>query len=387
MKRPFHFHSLAIFAATLLLGFTSVSAHAENGVTDTEILLGVSNSQSGPTEALGKGVTAGLKVYFDKLNAAGGVNGRTVKLNVLDDKYEPADAIANTTKLITEDKVLALIGYVGTPTAKAVVPIVAREKVPFFAPFTGAGFLRTPVLPYVFNVRASYNDEMEAIVTQLADKKGMKKIALFMQNDSYGQAGEAGLKAALEKRQMTVAETGTYERNTVDVAEALTKLKAANPDAVVMVGAYKACAAFMKAAAKDGFKPTFVNISFVGTSALIKEAGAEGEGSFVSQVMPNPFSSDLQIVKDYQADMKAAGQEAAIDYTSLEGYVQAALFAKALEKAGKDLTRDSLLTALNSLDEDIGGLKLKLAADDHQASDTVYLTKVANGKPETVEGF
>lgn len=151
------------------------AAYAETGVTDTEIILGVSNAQTGPSEALGKGVTAGLKVYFDKINAAGGINGRKVTLNILDDKYEPADAIANTTKLLTEDKVFALIGYVGTPTAKAIVPIAAREKAPLIAPFTGAGFLRSPVLPTVFNLRASYNDEMEAIVAQLADKKASKK--------------------------------------------------------------------------------------------------------------------------------------------------------------------------------------------------------------------
>ena len=387
MNKSYISHITCLLTAFSLLTILPCTAHAEVGVSDTEITLGTSNAQSGPSEALGKGVSAGLKVYFDKINAAGGVEGRKINIITADDTYEPANAIKNTDKLVKEDKVFALIGYVGTPTVKAVVPAVSRDKVPMFAPFTGAGFLRSPVLPTVFNLRASYNDEMESIAGQLVDKKGMKKIALFMQNDSYGQAGEAGLKAALEKRTLSVVETGTYERGTVDVTDALTKIKAAAPDAVVMVGSYKACAEFMKQAKAAALTPTFVNISFVGTTALIKAVGADGEGSFVTQVLPNPFTSDLQIAKDFRADMAAAGQDAAIDYTSFEGYVQAALFTEGLKKAGKALTRDGLVTALNGLDTDIGGLKLKFTADDHQASDTVYLTKITGGKVESVEGF
>lgn len=378
----------SLLLSTLFFTTTFASnANAENGVTDTEITLGISNAQSGPAAALGTGVSTGINVYFDKVNASGGVLGHTLKIVQTDDMYEPAQAIANTQKLLDEDKVFALIGYVGTPTAKAVTPNISREKAPFIAPFTGAGFLRTPVLPTVFNLRSSYDDEMEAIVKQLVDTKGLKNVALFKQNDSYGQAGESGLTSALEKRNLSISAIGSYERNTTDVAEALATLKEAKPDAVVMVGAYKACAEFMKEAKAAGFSPIFVNISFVGTSALAKEAGEAGEGSFVSQVMHNPFTSDLAIVKQFQEDMTKAGKADMIDYTSLEGYVQAAMFTMALGNIEGDITRDKLVEAFNKLDIDLGGLKLKFTPEDHQALDQVYLTKIVGGKPETVEGF
>ena len=387
MKTIFRSLSYAILLMLSMSAVLPTNAKADNGITDNEILLGISNAQSGPAEALGKGVSTGLSVYFDKVNKQGGIHGHAVKLVQTDDKYEPSEAIKNTEQLLNNDKVFALIGYVGTPTAKAVTPLISRENAPFIAPFTGAGFLRSPVLPTVFNLRSSYGDEMEAIVAQLVDQKHFAHIALFMQNDSYGQAGEAGLTAALEKRNMTIAATGTYERNTTDVADALTILKSANPDAVVMVGAYKACAELMKQAKAAGLKTIFVNISFVGTSALIKESGDAGEGSYVTQVMPNPYSSDLEIVKEFRDDMTAAGKADAIDYTSLEGYVQAALFTKAMEAAGDDLTREGLIKSLNKLDVQLGGLELKFTPEDHQALDKVYLTKIEGGKPVTVENF
>lgn len=367
--------------------FHSQTAKAETGVSEDTITLGVSNAQSGAAAALGSGVSTGLSVYFDQINNAGGVKNHKIEVITTDDGYEPAKAIKNTKKLLDDDKVFALIGYVGTPTAKAVTPIISRANAPFIAPFTGAGFLRSPVLPTVFNLRASYGDEMEAIVSQLVDTKKLNRIALFKQNDSYGQAGEGGLTNALEKRGLAISTIGSYERNTVDVTEALDVLKADAPDAVVMVGAYKACAEFMKQAHAAGFKPIFVNISFVGTSALAKEAGGAGEGSYVSQVMPNPFTSDLSIVKEYRDAMSAAGKTDMIDYTSLEGYVQAAMFVKAVENISGDITRDNLVSSLNKLDVDLGGLKLKFSPENHQALDKVYLTKIVNGKPETVEGF
>lgn len=383
-KKAIFMKLLKILSICSVAAFATVPALAESGVTDTSILLGTSNAQSGPAAALGTGVSEGIKVYFDKVNAAGGVHGRTISVKNYDDGYEPKKAIRNTQNLIKKDDVFALIGYVGTPTAKAVVPITNRAKIPFFAPFTGAGFLRTPVKENIFNLRASYNDETGAIVDNLV-AKGQKKIGLFMQNDSYGKAGQSGVLAGLSKHGLELNGLGTYERNTVDVDAAVAKLKEANPDAVVMVGAYKACAAFMKAAHAAGFKPTFINISFVGTSALIKESGAAGEGSFVSQVVPNPFTSDLEIVKQYRADMSAAGKSP--EFTSLEGYVQAAVFVKALKKAGKDLTRDSLKAALNSLSYDLGGLKVAFSKDDHQALKKVYFTKLEGGKPVSVEKF
>ncbi len=379
------FTKLLLAASSFAMLAMSSTSHAEDGVTDSNILLGISNAQTGPASALGTGVTEGIQVYFDKVNAAGGVNGRQIELKIYDDGYEPPRAIKNTMTLIKQDKVFALIGYVGTPTSKAVMPVAVRTGVPYFAPFTGAGFLRNPVNENVFNVRASYTDETVGIVDQLVENKGYSKIGLLMQNDSYGKAGQSGVLKGLEKHGLELAGLGTYERNTTDVSAAVETLKASGAEAVIMVGAYKAVSAFMKEAHAADYKPDFINISFVGTSALIKESGAAGEGSYISQVMPNPFTSDLAIVQQYRADMSAAGKQP--EFTSLEGYVQAAVFHEALKAAGTDLTRDSLRAALNQLDFDLGGLPVKFSADNHQALNRIYFTQVQGGKPVTIEKF
>lgn len=183
------------------------SANAENGVSDSEILLGQSCALSGPAQALGTGMQQGLNAYFSKVNAAGGIHGRKIRLISKDDGYEPDRAIENTRSLIDQEKVFLMIGEVGTPTSKAVVPIIEEEQVPFFGPFTGAEFLRTPYKKYVLNVRGSYYQEMERLAEYLVEGQGLKKIACFYQNDGYGQAGLSGIEKALKKRNMELAAT------------------------------------------------------------------------------------------------------------------------------------------------------------------------------------
>ncbi|MEC9282834.1 MAG: ABC transporter substrate-binding protein, partial [Bdellovibrionota bacterium] len=265
-----------------------LSSTFAQGVSDTEIKLGVSNAQSGPAAALGSGVLEGAKVYLDSLNANGGVNGRKVNLVVYDDAYEPKKTIENTAKLIEQDKVLALVGYVGTPTSKAILPLIGKNKVPYIAPLTGAEFLRNPVNPNVFNIRASYFDETEALVNGMVADLGAKKIGIFVQDDGYGDAGKSGVVRALRKKGLKLAGEGRYTRNTLDVDAGLDVLMKAKPDAIILVGAYKPCAAFIKKAKAKGFAPHFANISFVGTKNLIEELGGAGEGSFISQAIPSP---------------------------------------------------------------------------------------------------
>ncbi len=361
-----------------LLSVTSM-AMSENGVTDTEIKIGMANALSGPAKGLGMGIKRGSEVYFNKLNEAGGVHGRKIKLLSEDDGYEPTRAANVTQKLVSQDNVFALFGYVGTPTAKASEAIASKSGVPFFAPFTGAEFLRTPVNRLVYNVRGSYSSETEMQVERLTQDLGVKKIAIFIQDDAYGVAGKEGVIRALQKRNMTLAAEGRYKRNTDDVDAGLALLKAASPDAVIMVGAYKACAALVKKAKAAGFHPKFLNLSFVGTADFIKEAGADGEGVYITQVVPSPADTSVPIVKQYQADMKAAGI-AEFDYTSLEGYINAAVFAEGLKAAGSKLTRESLLGALDRMKINVGGLEVSFSQTDHQGIKQVYLTKVQNGK-------
>jgi ABC-type branched-subunit amino acid transport system substrate-binding protein len=379
-------HSLLTLSLAGTLAFSGRVALAADGITDSEIKLGMCNALTGNSAALGTGMKAGASAFFAKLNAAGGVNGRQLTLVSYDDGYEPQRTIAQTTKLIDEDKVFALFGYVGTPTSAAILPQLAKSGIPFLAPYTGAEMLRNPVRKNIFNVRASYFDETEGLVERLTTDLGAKSIGVFVQDDAYGAAGEAGVVKALRKRGLTLAGKGVYTRNTVEVAAGLAALTQAKPDAVIMIGSYKACAAFVKQAKAGGFKPVFCNVSFVGTAALIGELGADGEGIYISQVMPSPWDASVPVVKDYQEALKAAGQTE-YDYSSLEGYVSAAIFARALDQAGKDLTRDSFTAALESLNADIGSLPAAFSPTSHQALKTIYFTKVQGGKAVPITKF
>ncbi|NUN04734.1 MAG: ABC transporter substrate-binding protein [Bdellovibrio sp.] len=357
-------------------------ANAE-GVTDTEIKLGMSNALSGASAALGTGMKSGATAFFTKLNAAGGVAGRKINLVSYDDTYEPAKAVENTKKLIETDKVFALFGYVGTPTSTAVLPLAGKNKVPYFAPFSGAEFLRNPVNPMVYNIRSSYFDETEAQVEFLTTKLSVKKIGIFMQDDAYGAAGESGLLRALKKRNLQITGKGKYARNTVDVAGGVKELKMAAPEAIVMVGSYKACAEFVKQAKASGVKAVFLNLSFVGTSAFISEVGNDGEGVYITQVVPSPWDTSIPVVKEYQADMKAQGATS-YDYTSLEGYIAAKAFGEALKGPGKSLTVESLLSSFNGMNIDLGGFSVRFSPTDHAGSKKVWLTIVKGGKAEAV---
>jgi branched-chain amino acid transport system substrate-binding protein len=373
-------------AFALLLAASSAVAFAEVGVTGTEVLIGMSNAQTGPASGLGTKLKEGAVAYFKKVNEAGGVNGRKIKLVSYDDGYEPERAAAMTQKLITEDKVFALFGYVGTPTSSAVLPLASKAGIPYIAPFTGAELLRNPVNKIVFNVRASYFDETEGMVEHLTKDLGIKKIGVFIQDDAYGNAGKAGVVRALMKNNMALAGEGKFKRNTVEIDSALAALKEARPEAVVMVGTYAACAAFVKKAKASGFNPKFLNVSFVGTSDFIREVGADGDGVYITQVVPSPEDATVPLVKQYQADMKAAGSPDA-DYTSLEGYLDAVVLVEAMRKAGPDLTRASLLTAFENLQTVVGGVKVEYSPKNHQGLKGIFHTVVKGGKPVPVSKY
>lgn len=372
--------------ALLLAAAFPLAAAAEDGVSKDEILIGMSNALTGPSSALGTGMRAGAEAYFKKLNAAGGVNGRKVKLISLDDGYEPENTVKNTEKLINEHKVFALFGYVGTPTSVAVMPLIGKSKVPYVAPFTGAEAIRNPVNPQVFNVRSSYFDETEGLVEHFKADLGITKIGVFVQDDAYGAAGEAGVRRALAKRDLQMTGRGVYKRNTVDVDGGYAEVKKSAPEAVVLVGTYKACAAFAKKAKADGWKVKIANVSFVGTAALIKEMGKDGEGVFISQVLPSPSDASVPVVKEYQAAMKANGQSA-LDYTSLEGFVGAKVLAEGLSKAGKDLTRDGFRSSMEAMKFDVGGLEIAFSSGNHNGNNRVWFTMVKGGKAVPVTSF
>jgi ABC-type branched-subunit amino acid transport system substrate-binding protein len=356
-------HSLAGSAALALPAFAQARA----------LVVGQSAALSGPAAQLGIQMNAGAKLWFDQVNANGGIQGQTIELRAADDGYEPDRCKANTDKFIKDD-VFALLGYVGTPTCAAALPVINEEKIPFFGPFTGAEILRDPFSRSVFHLRASYYDETELIVKQLTSL-GLNRIAVFYQNDAYGKAGLEGTVRALKRRNLDAVATGTVERNTVDVAKAVAEIVPKNANAIVQISAYKSCAAFIREARKAGFGGTFFNVSFVGTQALADELKAEGAGVMISQVMPFPYTASVPITREFQAAASKAGGSVQINYSSLEGYLAAKVFTEGLKRAGKNPNRDALITGLESIQRaDFGGFMVDFGGRDHVASSYVDLS-------------
>lgn len=361
--------------AGLLALAASVAGHAQ-GVTDTQIVLGQGAVFSGPAQELGIEMRAGALAYFNHVNAQGGVHGRRIALKSVDDRYEPDGAVAATRKLIEEEKVFALFGYVGTPTFNAAAPVLTEAKVPLVAAFTGAESLRNPLNRYVFNVRASYYDETEQIVQHLT-AMSVDRIAVFYQNDAYGKTGLEGVTRAMKGRNMQVAGSATVERNTVDVAKAVQEMAKLKPQAVVMISAYKSCAAFIKEMKKAGVGASFWNVSFVGSKALAKELGAEGRGVQISQVVPFPWDNSVPVVREYRRLLEADGKSQP-NFSSLEGFISAKVMVEGLRRAGRNLSREGLIRALESMDTfDVGGFKISYSPQDHRGSRYVDLTIIS----------
>jgi ABC-type branched-subunit amino acid transport system substrate-binding protein len=377
-----------IVSAMLIAGLLVSTAQAQTaGVSGDKVTFGQSAAFDGPAGALGSGMNQGLMAAFSAANKAGGINGRMLEIVTYDDGYEPERAVENTKKLIDVDKVFSLIGAVGTPTSKATQPIATAAGVPFIGPFTGAGFLRAPENANVINVRATYDQETEAWIKHLTEDLGISDIAILYQDDGFGRVGLSGVNKALEKRGMKLAAEGTYQRNTTAVKTALLAIRKAKPEAVVMVGAYKPLAEFIKLARKLKMDPVFVTISFVGSNALAAELGDQGTGVVISQVVPFPWDTTIPLVAQYTEDLKAYDAALEPGFVSLEGYKVGRLTIMALEEAGKDLTRENFLDAIyNTGNFDLGGVALEYGAGDNQGSNNVFMTVIqADGSFMAVE--
>lgn len=356
--------------AAVLGGFHTAHAQSEG-----RIVLGQSAAFTGPAAQLGVQLNLGAKLYFDQLNAQGGIGRRLIEIRSMDDGYEPDRCAENTRKLLADD-VFALFGYVGTPTSMAALPLFTQAKVPFFAPFSGAESLRQPFSRLIFHVRASYYDETAVIVRQLTHL-GLKSIAVFYQNDAYGKAGLDGVTKALADLKLAPVSAATVERNSTDVKAAVDKLVAAKPEAVVQISAYGASAAFIRAARKAGYGGSFYNVSFVGTQALADELGKDGAGVVVSQVVPSPYQPSRQITREFLDAIKAGGGKVQANYSSMEGYVAARVFAEGLRQAqgsGK-LTRESFIAGTESIGtQAIAGYAMALSSTNHAASKFVEMS-------------
>ena len=364
--------------------FSPTADREDPGVFDDRIVFGQSAAFTGPAGQLGTGMNHGIRAAFAEVNRAGGVNGRRLELVTRDDTYEPELAISNTTELIEEENIFALIGAVGTPTSRSAVPVAEAAGVPYIAPFTGAAFLRDPKLRSVINLRSSYNQETEEMVERLTEDLGIERIAVMYQDDSFGRAGFNGARAALDRRYgsdgkpMKPVAVGLYQRNTTAVKTGLLDVRKGQPEAVIVIGAYQPVAAVIAWAREIGMNPVFMTVSFVGSNALAEELGAGGEGVIVTQVVPFPTDTSNPVVAAYQEALAEYDPEVEPGFVSLEGYLAGRLAIAGLERCGDIVTRDCFLSVLR-IDRpiDISGLVLSYSREEgNQWSDEVFLTMI-----------
>lgn len=345
------------------------------GVGPRSILIGQSAAFSGPAGALGREFREGAHQVFDQVNAQGGVHGRQIVMLYRDDRYEPALARRNTERFLRNDKVFALFGYVGTPTVKAALPLIQQARVPLVAPLTGAQMIRTPRNPLVFNIRASYHQEIEAIVRYLL-RFGRRSIAIVYQNDAYGRDGLAGARKALASRGLRPVVETTVERNSAHTQEAAHRVALARPDAVLIVSSYGTVASFIPNLRRQGSRAQVMNVSFVGSNALARALPSDyRHGVGISQVVPFPWNPRVPVVRDYQNTIRRNQSQTRYGFSSLEGYIAASMLVRALQAAGPDLTRVTFLRSLNSLGPvDLGGYRVEFGPQQRQGSDFVELT-------------
>lgn len=338
-----------------------------------EIVIGQSAAMSGPADEIGMEMKAGAEAYLNAINLAGGINGRKIKLVSLDDGGEPDRAKANTQKLIAENNALALFGYSGEHTIKAVLPLIDKNKIPFIAAAGGDQNLRDPFNRYIFNTRASYFEETERGIDQYV-RRGINKIALFYQNDPYGRAGLAGVDKAMRDRKLGILIFGSVDRNSVNVTSAAQTIGKSGAQAVVIATGARTAAAFIKEMKKTGSTAQYFVLSSAGAKTLARELGDEGRGVAVSQVVPLPTTEGEPLGRDY---VKHIGGVNNASFASLEGYIGARVLVEGLKKSGKVPTRESLIDALEKPGTiDLGGFKVKFAPGNHNGSSMVDLTVI-----------
>jgi branched-chain amino acid transport system substrate-binding protein len=372
-------------SASLFLLGTALSTLAQTppGVTEKTILIGSCSALEGPSRFLGLETVTGANAYFSLTNDEGGVNGRKLKLVAYDDSYDPAKTQACFDRLLN-DKVFAMGFFVGTPTAVKYVPLAENNKIPLIGLFTGAQTLYSPLRHWIVNVRASYYDETREQMEGVWDKLGYHKVGVIYPEDAFGSAVLGGIAEALKTRGAEPVKVASYERQTANVGGAIDTVRATNPQAVVVVGPPNTVAPILKQSHARGWKPLFITVSFVGTDELITQAGDDAEGTVITQVVPPYYVTELKCVALYRRSLSKYAPEAKPNFVSLEGFVDALVMVEGLKRAGKDLTREGLIRAIESIhEEDLGlgpQLKLDYSAKDHKGFDHVIPSVVRGGR-------
>jgi branched-chain amino acid transport system substrate-binding protein len=354
-----------------LLWCATFLAHAAG-----DIVIGQAAPLTGTLASTGKDMVIGAQIYFDSVNAQGGIGGRKIRHVVKDDGYRTDESVRLTKELIEKDQAVGLIGYAGTGNVAELLKqgVLANHKVALVAPYTGGEPLRKPFNPYIFHIRAGYADEVERMVNQFTNV-GLTRIAVFYQNDAFGQAGLAGVEASMAKRNLALVGRGSYEKGSEDVSAAVSKISAASPQAILMVAVVRPAAAFVREYRKSKPEAQIFSISVINGPELFALAGGStASGVGITQVMPSPFRSSLKVVLEYQTALRKYAPQAQPSYTSLEEFIGAKVLVEGLRKVKGEITADSLRRALETVDTDLGGYRVRFGPDNRVGSSFVDVT-------------
>lgn len=361
-------------AMSALLAATSLTAAAEDGVTDSSIILGETIGVTGIIAGPVKEMIEGAQAYFASVNKQGGVHGRKIEVRVMDDKFDPATAAANAETLIKKEHVFALFQNRGTPHTEAILPILAANRVPLIAPSTGAAIFHTPVNHWVFHIRAKYQDEVAKGVEHFATV-GLSSIGLLHVDDSFGRDGLEGFNKAMAARKLTPVITTSFDRVKPDYDATAAQIIKANPSALIIVSSAKNTIDVIKAIRRQGGKMQIMTLSNNSSQAFVKDLGAAGVGVVVSQITPAPDLLSTMLGQEFKNAAKA--NNATVSYAAMEGFVNAKVLVEGLRRAGRNLTRESFIHAMESMQRtDFGGLMVTYGPDDHSGSEFVELTMI-----------
>lgn len=361
-----------LLALMLVAGVPRGAWAQSEGVTDAEIVIGQSCQLSGPLAGLSAEVRLGAKLYFDHINSNGGINGRKIRLVTLDDAYDPKKAAANTRELIDTHRVLALFQYAGTPPAMAAVPIAEEKHVPLIAPFTGSDALRQKFSRYVFNIKASYGDELAAMVRQLA-VVGIDRVAVVYLNNAFGTGGLAAVEKSAAQHHVNLLVKEPLEVDGSKMAQAVEHVGKAQPQAIIVVSAGKPSVDFVDAYLKTGHRSTFYMLSVISNTQLIEVLQERARGIVITQVVPSPWNQSVGVSRELQARAAESGLKE-LTFSQMEGFISAKFLVEGLRRAGKAVTREGLVRALEDMKiYDMGGYWVELSATKHSSGRFVDL--------------
>ena len=363
------------------LGMAAAIALPHAVARAAELVVGQAAPLSGVLASTGAQMVLGGRIYFEHVNARGGVHGRAIRQQVVDDGYKVDETVRVTRELLADPEVLALFGFAGTANVGKLLAdgVLEQGGAALVAPYTGGENLRTPFNPWIFHLRAGYADETEHMVQQ-ATTLGLKRIAVMYQDDGFGLAGLEGVKKALERRGLQLAAAAGYERNTDKVEEAAAKIKGADAQAVIMISVNKPTAAFVKRYRELGGGAQLYNISVVDPAEIVKLAGLKNaHGLGISQVVPYPYTPRLPAVREYQELLKRYAPGEAVNYTSFEEFLGAKVLVEGLRRAGPKPTRAGIVAALESIQGfDLGGVTVGYSPQNRIGSRYVEVTVIGS---------